>query len=295
MVGPLGDLTGCGCARSRSISRWAATGWVDWNLVVDITGGPNHLGNRCDANIVADPTNKLGYGTTIYQASYYYMGHFSRFLPAGSKRIDSQNSGELPSRPLRAAPTALLARHTLTARPSHHRTPPLPRAPRARHALAPTPCSRAHAMLSRTCPPPPPSDPSRCHCDPFPSPPQSWRSASSMRRTWSTRRRSSSCRARGRRSSRGRSTRRGLSSLRTRAPIPPSRPCVSTCPTMARGRVSTSTRARTQPTRCAGWRMGMDPSGDWSQWRLDPSGDWTPVEIGPQWRLDPTGPELNGP
>lgn len=28
-------------------------------------------------------TNTLGYGTTVYQASYYFIGHFSRYLPPG--------------------------------------------------------------------------------------------------------------------------------------------------------------------------------------------------------------------
>ena len=29
---------------------------------------------RSDANIIADPTNKKGYGPLVFQASYYYMG-----------------------------------------------------------------------------------------------------------------------------------------------------------------------------------------------------------------------------
>ena len=66
--------------------------------MVDVTGGPNHLGNRCDANLIADPTNKHGYGTIVMQAAYYYMGHFSKYLPAGSVRVEMHNSvvGERP-------------------------------------------------------------------------------------------------------------------------------------------------------------------------------------------------------
>jgi len=67
--------------------KWWSVGWTDWNLMVDTVGGPNHAANNCDANIVCDPENKEGYGTVVLQASYYYMGHFSRFLPRGSKRI----------------------------------------------------------------------------------------------------------------------------------------------------------------------------------------------------------------
>merc|ERR1711879_116967 len=59
------------------LNAWAA-GYVDWNLVVNHEGGPNHLHNYCDANIVADPAQVLGSGTMIKQVSYYLMGHFTR-------------------------------------------------------------------------------------------------------------------------------------------------------------------------------------------------------------------------
>ncbi|CDF57108.1 O-Glycosyl hydrolase family 30 [Thermobrachium celere DSM 8682] len=38
-------------------------------------GGPNHVGNYCDAPIIVDTENDRVY----YQSSYYYIGHFSRF------------------------------------------------------------------------------------------------------------------------------------------------------------------------------------------------------------------------
>ena len=38
----------------QDLLHWT-TGWTDWNLILDPTGGPNHLGNRCDANLIADP------------------------------------------------------------------------------------------------------------------------------------------------------------------------------------------------------------------------------------------------
>lgn len=72
--------------------KWWSVGWVDWNLVLDTTGGPNHLGNLCDANIIADPDKKITGESVILQASYYYMGHFSRFIPPGSHRIDLVNN-----------------------------------------------------------------------------------------------------------------------------------------------------------------------------------------------------------
>lgn len=76
------------------LNAWAV-GWTDWNLLVDHQGGPNHLGNFCDANIVADPGNVLGAGTVIRQVSYYLMGHFSRYLRPGMVRVKTQSSGGL--------------------------------------------------------------------------------------------------------------------------------------------------------------------------------------------------------
>ena len=75
----------------QDLLHWC-TGWVDWNLILDPTGGPNHLGNRCDANLIADPTKSKGRGSVIVQASYYYMGHFSRYLPPGSRRVEISNT-----------------------------------------------------------------------------------------------------------------------------------------------------------------------------------------------------------
>jgi len=77
-------------------------GWTDWNLILGTDGGPNHLKNMCDANIITDPDNTMGMGTLIMQASYYYMGHFSRYIPAGSKRVDLSNSVQNHAPPLSA-------------------------------------------------------------------------------------------------------------------------------------------------------------------------------------------------
>lgn len=58
-------------------------GWTDWNVLLDQTGGPNHVGNFCFAPIIADlPTGKL-----IYTNAYYYIGHFSKFVRPGARRI----------------------------------------------------------------------------------------------------------------------------------------------------------------------------------------------------------------
>jgi glucosylceramidase len=64
--------------------------WVDWNMLLDTKGGPNHVGNYCSAPILADTANdKL-----LFQSSYYYMGHFSRFLKPGARSIRTENTRE---------------------------------------------------------------------------------------------------------------------------------------------------------------------------------------------------------
>ena len=58
-------------------------GWVDWNILLDETGGPNHVANFCYAPIIGDTRT----GEVHYMNSYYYMGHFSKYIKAGAKRI----------------------------------------------------------------------------------------------------------------------------------------------------------------------------------------------------------------
>ncbi len=57
--------------------------WTDWNVLLDEKGGPNHVGNFCFSPIHADTkADKL-----IYTNAYYYLGHFSKFIRPGAKRI----------------------------------------------------------------------------------------------------------------------------------------------------------------------------------------------------------------
>jgi glucosylceramidase len=55
---------------------------------LDETGGPNHVGNFCFAPVHADTKT----GEIIYTPSYYYMGHFSKFIRLGAKKINSAAS-----------------------------------------------------------------------------------------------------------------------------------------------------------------------------------------------------------
>jgi glucosylceramidase len=62
--------------------------WTDWNILLDQNGGPNHVGNFCFAPLHADTvTDEL-----IYTPSYYYIGHFSKFIRPNAKRVSSVSS-----------------------------------------------------------------------------------------------------------------------------------------------------------------------------------------------------------
>ncbi len=62
-----------------------ACGWTDWNILLDETGGPNHVGNFCFAPVHGNTKT----GELIYTPAYYYIGHFSKFIRPGAKRIVS--------------------------------------------------------------------------------------------------------------------------------------------------------------------------------------------------------------
>jgi glucosylceramidase len=62
--------------------------WTDWNILLDETGGPNHVQNLCFAPIHADNQKD----SLIYTPSYYYIGHFSKFIRPGAKRVSTAPS-----------------------------------------------------------------------------------------------------------------------------------------------------------------------------------------------------------
>ncbi len=65
-----------------------AVGWTDWNMLLDQTGGPNHVGNFCFAPLHADTRT----GELIYTPSYYYIGHFSKFIRPEARRVSTATS-----------------------------------------------------------------------------------------------------------------------------------------------------------------------------------------------------------
>lgn len=78
-------------AMLNDLNAWTE-GWIDWNMLLDETGGPNHVGNYCSAPIIADTRT----GELLYQSSYYYIGHFARFIGPGARRISCRvSAGDL--------------------------------------------------------------------------------------------------------------------------------------------------------------------------------------------------------
>ncbi|HSX52542.1 MAG TPA: glycoside hydrolase family 30 protein [Cellvibrio sp.] len=60
-----------------------AVAWTDWNILLDNKGGPNHVGNFCFAPIHENN------GELIYTPTYYYIGHFSKFIRPDAKRVSA--------------------------------------------------------------------------------------------------------------------------------------------------------------------------------------------------------------
>ncbi|XP_008937222.1 PREDICTED: glucosylceramidase-like, partial [Merops nubicus] len=58
-------------------------GWTDWNLALDLEGGPNWVKNYVDSPVIVDASEGIFYK----QPMFYHMGHFSKFIPEGSQRV----------------------------------------------------------------------------------------------------------------------------------------------------------------------------------------------------------------
>lgn len=66
-------------------------GYIDWNLLLNEQGGPNHVGNYCESPIMMDGKIKK----INLLPTYYYIGHFSKFIDVGAERIETENSSNL--------------------------------------------------------------------------------------------------------------------------------------------------------------------------------------------------------
>ncbi|NWT03746.1 GLCM Glucosylceramidase, partial [Mionectes macconnelli] len=63
-------------------------GWTDWNLALDLEGGPNWVKNFVDSPIIVDGSKDVFYK----QPMFYHLGHFSKFIPEGSRRVGLHSS-----------------------------------------------------------------------------------------------------------------------------------------------------------------------------------------------------------
>jgi len=71
------------------LNRWT-TGWIDWNMILNEAGGPNHVGGYCSAPINYDRALRRVH----FRPSYYYLGHFSRFIKPGARRLIAASTSD---------------------------------------------------------------------------------------------------------------------------------------------------------------------------------------------------------
>lgn len=60
-------------------------GYIDWNLFLDDTGGPNHVNNLCSSPIIVNIFQE----NILKNPSYYYIGHFSKYIKPGAVQLAS--------------------------------------------------------------------------------------------------------------------------------------------------------------------------------------------------------------
>ena len=66
----------------EDLENWLEA-WIDWNLILDEAGGHNHVQNLVSAPVIYDTArDKL-----VFLSSFYYIGHFSRYIIRGAQRI----------------------------------------------------------------------------------------------------------------------------------------------------------------------------------------------------------------
>jgi len=71
----------------EDLQHWV-NGWIDWNLILNDHGGPNYVDNFVDSAVVYNQD-----GSEIYkQPIFYAIGHYSKFLPEYSIRVDSSGN-----------------------------------------------------------------------------------------------------------------------------------------------------------------------------------------------------------
>ena len=57
-------------------------------MLLNLQGGPNHVQNFCNAPVMADTEKNMVY----FRPSFYYLGHFSKYIRPGAVRIGSSGA-----------------------------------------------------------------------------------------------------------------------------------------------------------------------------------------------------------
>lgn len=77
------------------LNNWV-NAWVDWNMLLDENGGPDHWKDEQQATgwdpekiWVGESPIMVKNGVLEYASSYYYIGHFSKFIRPGARRVAS--------------------------------------------------------------------------------------------------------------------------------------------------------------------------------------------------------------
>ena len=70
-----------------SLNHWME-GWIDWNVVLDKNGGPNHAGNFCGAPIMIDTES----GQVYYTPIYYVLAQLSRTIRPGDRAVQADKN-----------------------------------------------------------------------------------------------------------------------------------------------------------------------------------------------------------
>ncbi|MEO0424820.1 MAG: glycoside hydrolase family 30 beta sandwich domain-containing protein [Pseudomonadota bacterium] len=67
-----------------SFNNWMS-GWIDWNIVLDSKGGPNHVGNFCGAPIMIDTES----GEVYYTPIFHVLKQLSRTIRPGDRALQT--------------------------------------------------------------------------------------------------------------------------------------------------------------------------------------------------------------
>ena len=73
-----------------SLNHWVR-GWIDWNIVLDERGGPNHVGNYCGAPIMIDKES----GQIHYTPIFHVLSQFSRTIRPGDRAVATEVVSDL--------------------------------------------------------------------------------------------------------------------------------------------------------------------------------------------------------